>query len=61
MEAAFALLGWTPETFWRATPKEFAAAYDGVLALKGLSRKRPLTRGEFETLKRRFPDRREAR
>lgn len=29
LEAALGGLGWAPETFWRATPRELAAALTG--------------------------------
>ncbi len=60
METALGLLGWPPETFWRATPGELVAAYEGFLSAHGLKARAPLTREEFEALKRRFPDRERA-
>lgn len=50
-----ARLGWSPDTFWRATPADL------LLALEGLSsparRRAPMGREELEVLRRRFPDR----
>ncbi|RMF08903.1 MAG: phage tail assembly chaperone [Alphaproteobacteria bacterium] len=53
---AMGVLGWTPDTFWRATPTEL------MLAVEGLSGgapppPAPLSREEFEALRARFPDR----
>ncbi|WP_280524812.1 rcc01693 family protein [Stappia indica] len=48
-------LGWPPDSFWRATPRELAA----VLAGLGGGRAgdlRPLARAGLEALMRRFPD-----
>jgi uncharacterized phage protein (TIGR02216 family) len=39
------LMGWTPETFWNATPAELAA----ILAPAG-EQAAPLTRGELDSL-----------
>lgn len=46
------LLGWSPDSFWRATPAELRAALE---ALAG-PREQPLGRGEMDALKERFPD-----
>ncbi len=48
-------LGWTPATFWQATPRELAAALEPPVAGAGMSP--PLTREELTALARRFPDR----
>lgn len=44
------LLGWTPDTFWNATPAELAA----IIAPAGQSA--PLTRGELDVLMERDRD-----
>jgi len=48
---AFALgvLRWTPETFWRATPRELAAAAGWRAGV-------PLARDELDALMRAHPD-----
>ena len=52
------MLGWTPDTFWRATPHEFYPATRGLREYNGADQEAndALTREEFEMLKRRFPD-----
>jgi uncharacterized phage protein (TIGR02216 family) len=56
MERAMALglgaLGWSPDAFWQATPRELLAAlgHRGEPAASA-------TRAEYEALKARFPDR----
>lgn len=60
MKAALGRLGWTPATFWAATPKELRAALEGWAELHApRPRNAPLSDDEIETLedmKRRFPD-----
>ena len=48
-------LGWSPDSFWRATPRELAAVLAG---LKGSNTRdlRPLARVGLEALMQRFPD-----
>lgn len=48
-------LGWPPESFWRATPRELATVLG---SLKGGRARdlRPLARAGLEALMRRFPD-----
>ncbi len=52
---AFALgrLRWTPDAFWRATPRELAAAVEGT---RGGSAIAALTPGDLAALMRAFPD-----
>lgn len=55
MAACLGRLGWTPDAFWKATPREVAAAMTGL----GIGRQRGaqrLGRAELEALMRRFPD-----
>ncbi|MBC2858851.1 phage tail assembly chaperone [Stappia sp. 28M-7] len=48
-------LGWPPDSFWRATPRELAAVLAGLGG--GRARDlRPLARAGLEALMRRFPD-----
>ncbi|MTH95850.1 phage tail assembly chaperone [Roseibium sp. RKSG952] len=43
-------LGWTPQVFWAATPRELAAAL-------GLERQAaPMERDRFDALRRAYPD-----
>lgn len=37
METAMGVLGWTPRTFWEASPLEFRAAYRGKLRSLGVN------------------------
>ena len=52
---AFALgrLGWSPATFWAATPREVAAALGGVV---GPLAAEPATRADLARLMAAFPD-----
>jgi len=43
-----------PEAFWRATPREIAAAAQGLSGRRGAA---PLRRSELAALMARFPDR----
>ena len=59
MKVALGVLGWTPETFWNATPHEFWAAVEGRLALNRGGGDAPLSAEDIatiEAMKRRFPD-----
>lgn len=53
MAAALGLLGWAPETFWRATPRELAVALAGRF---GAAAGAP-SRGALAALMAAFPDR----
>jgi uncharacterized phage protein (TIGR02216 family) len=50
MHAAFAVLRWTPDTFWRASPRELASA----LATPG--RRESLNETDLGELMQLFPD-----
>jgi hypothetical protein len=54
LQAALGVLGWTPETFWRASLLEYFAAVKGWNeAQRAESGKpAPMTRAEFEELER---------
>ena len=52
MGFGFGTLRLSPDAFWRITPRELAAAMEGVLG----PRAAPLDRGGFESLRARFPD-----
>jgi uncharacterized phage protein (TIGR02216 family) len=49
--AAFRILRWPPETVWRATPREIAAALTGPAAAA-----EPMRSAELAALMRAFPD-----
>lgn len=49
LHLAFAVLRWPPETVWRATPREIAAALRPTMA-------EPLRRAELADLLAAFPD-----
>lgn len=50
LHLAFAVLRWPPETVWRATPREIAAA------LRPLSAAEPMRRTDVAALMAAFPD-----
>ena len=51
------ILEWVPDQFWRSTPWDLSAAFDGWLEKNGhKDTLDPLSREEFEQLKARFPD-----
>ncbi|WP_404290811.1 phage tail assembly chaperone [Microvirga sp. RSM25] len=47
------ILRWSPETFWRATPRELMAAWEG---LHGGRRLEPALNGDLRRLMGAFPD-----
>jgi len=47
MRIALGVLGWTPETFWKSTPHEFVAAYEGSIGDFGQEK---IHRAEFKKL-----------
>ena len=51
MAFAFRVLRWSPKAFWRATPRELAAALGGLAAAV-----EPARRGDLDKLMRTFPD-----
>ena len=51
MAFAFRVLRWPPETFWRATPRELAAAMSGLSAPA-----EPARRADLDRLMRAYPD-----
>lgn len=52
-----AVLGWTPDQFWRATPAELAAIFSTFADnMAGLSGELPLGTAQMEKLKEVFPD-----
>ncbi|MTI43699.1 phage tail assembly chaperone [Roseibium hamelinense] len=53
-QAAFVRLGWTPQTFWAATPREIGAAL-GLGTRAGHSGQ-PMTRAHFNALVSAYPD-----
>lgn len=52
MRLALGRLGWTPATFWRATPRELAAALEGRFGVSAA----PADRATLQRLMRAFPD-----
>jgi uncharacterized phage protein (TIGR02216 family) len=52
MALAFGVLRWPPDTVWRATPRELAAA-----VVRPGSSVEPATSGDLERLMLAFPDR----
>ena len=47
------ILRWSPESFWRATPRELIAAWEG---LQGGRRNEPMLSGDLRRLMEAFPD-----
>lgn len=56
MRLGLGVLGWTPATFWSATPDEMRAALEGRFGRRVAHGGAAVARGDFEDLKRRFPD-----
>lgn len=55
--AAFGILGWTPETFWSATPADLRLALEGRFPHAAWTAETvPLSRDDLAALMRRFPD-----
>jgi len=52
MALGLGVLRWNPDAFWRATPRELIAAYEG---LRGGSREKP-GREDLARLMQAFPD-----
>jgi uncharacterized phage protein (TIGR02216 family) len=52
MRLALGVIGWPPETFWRATPRELAAALDGRFGWVGV----PADRAALDRLMAAYPD-----
>ena len=50
---ALGVLRWSPEAFWRATPRELSAAVEALAGRRDLN---PLARGDLERLMAVFPD-----
>ncbi|WP_417624770.1 phage tail assembly chaperone [Paremcibacter congregatus] len=49
-EVAYVSFGWSPETFWRATPMDFWCTYHGFRKLRGGGQANPLSRAELDDL-----------
>lgn len=57
MAAALGALGWSPRTFWRATPAEAWAALEGRAETLGARQRRAtVSRADLGQLMARFPD-----
>lgn len=58
MRHAFGFLGWSPETFWSATPIEFYCAMEGwqEANVGDNDSDEPFTMDELHDLMARFPD-----
>ncbi len=52
MRLALGRLGWSPEAFWRSTPRELAAALEGAFGRIGGAVDRPM----LERLMAAYPD-----
>ncbi|QRM32038.1 phage tail assembly chaperone [Microvirga sp. VF16] len=50
---ALSILRWSPETFWRATPRELMAAWEG---LQGGRKSESALSGDLRRLMEAFPD-----
>jgi Phage tail assembly chaperone protein, TAC len=54
---AMAVLGWTPDAAWAATPYDFYAAHKAYLRWHGLdAHAAPCSTAQFTKLKELFPD-----
>lgn len=56
MAAGFGVLRLSPDALWRMTPREMAAALS-VLEGRGSRCAQPPSRGDLDTMMKRFPDR----
>lgn len=54
MRLGLGILRLAPKEFWGMTPRELAAAYEGVVGIT--ARSTPLGRTNLEALMQRFPD-----
>nr|WP_202050008.1 phage tail assembly chaperone [Microvirga mediterraneensis] len=54
MTLCLGILRWSPDAFWRATPRELMAAWDG---LSGGRKPGPALSGDLRRLMEAFPDR----
>jgi uncharacterized phage protein (TIGR02216 family) len=61
MKVALGRLGWSPEAFWRATPHEFWAAFEGWVEANCIQHPGAALSADevaaLEAMKKRFPDR----
>jgi uncharacterized phage protein (TIGR02216 family) len=53
MALGLSILRWSPETFWRATPRELMAAGQGLLAGRTVE---PAVSADLRRLMEAFPD-----
>lgn len=53
MAFALGILRWSPEAFWRATPRELITAYDGLIGRRAAA---PAGRSDLERMMAAFPD-----
>nr|WP_293423504.1 rcc01693 family protein [Phreatobacter sp.] len=52
LRLALGVIGWPPDVFWRATPRELAAALEGRLGRIGM----PVDRPALDRLMAAYPD-----
>jgi uncharacterized phage protein (TIGR02216 family) len=52
MRLALGVIGWPPDVFWRATPRELAAALDGRFGRTSA----PVDRAALDRLMAAYPD-----
>lgn len=56
MRVALGVLFWSPQIFWRATPRELWLAFDGYQEHRGLKDAIPVSRVRLTALMREYPD-----
>jgi uncharacterized phage protein (TIGR02216 family) len=50
------VLGWRPDEFWAATPRELESIFQALAERQGSAHNKPLRRAELEQLMKEFPD-----
>jgi uncharacterized phage protein (TIGR02216 family) len=53
MALGLGVLRWSPDAFWRATPRELMAAFDGLRGGRGPE---PAVHGDLRRMMAAFPD-----
>jgi uncharacterized phage protein (TIGR02216 family) len=56
MALGLGVLRWSPQSFWRATPRELIAAYEGLSGGAGGRIVEPASRADLARLMALFPD-----
>lgn len=57
MSAAMGVVGWVPEVFWQATPRELWLALNGNAEYRGAGARAPISKQRLKELMKAHPDR----